>query len=191
MKCETPSKEGGCHNNLAPTIDQTSAAPLHELTIKSASNRVKWTEQTQLAFNALKKALCSETVLHTPNFGKRFLLQTGASEDFKFTVEHRAGRLHGNTDAMSRRDDCLLSAAPHHGSELMGAVSLIVPHRWIESTRQSGAFLNLNQRIRRPDCLGLLRENQTLSKPVSGKSPTDPQMPTAAKSGCTGSSGPL
>src|SRR4029434_10551555 len=56
------------------------AAPLHELTSKSASNRVKWTEQTQRAFNALKKALCSETVLHTPDFGKRFVLQTDASE---------------------------------------------------------------------------------------------------------------
>ena len=186
------------------------AAPLHELTSKSASNRVKWTEQTQRAFNALKKALCSETVLHTPDFGKRFVLQTDASEvglgavlsqvhdgseypitfvsrkllpheknyatiekeclavkwaigklryhllgreftlvtdhaplkwmafnkdrnaritrwflhlqDFKFTVEHRAGRLHGNADAMSRRDDCLWSAAPHRGSELRGGV---------------------------------------------------------------------
>ncbi|XP_060937796.1 uncharacterized protein LOC133014546 [Limanda limanda] len=49
------------------------AAPLHELTNKSASNRVKWTEQTQLAFHALKKALCSETMLHTPDFGKRTL----------------------------------------------------------------------------------------------------------------------
>ncbi|CAB1421537.1 unnamed protein product [Pleuronectes platessa] len=28
---------------------------------------------------------------------------------------------------------------------------------WIESTRQSGAILNLNQRIRKPDCLELLR----------------------------------
>ena len=94
-------------------------------------------------------------------------------------------RLHGNADAMSRRDDCLWSAAPHRGSELSGGVcggpageqcptwlstakqgeargmvvdgryyprgshrellpsqvSLIVPHRWRESTRQSGAFL--------------------------------------------------
>lgn len=46
------------------------AAPLHELTSKSASNRVKWTEQTQRAFNALKKALCSETVLHTPTLAR-------------------------------------------------------------------------------------------------------------------------
>ncbi|CAB1436182.1 unnamed protein product [Pleuronectes platessa] len=60
-------------------------------------------------------------------------------------------------------------------------LSLIVPHRWSESTRQSGAIFNLNQRIREPDCLDLLRsENQTLSKPVSGKSPTEPQMPTAS-----------
>ena len=31
-------------------------------------------------------------------------------------------RLHGNADAMSRRDDCLWSAAPHRGSELRGRV---------------------------------------------------------------------
>lgn len=43
-------------------------------------------------------------------------------QDFKFTVEHRAGRLHGNADALSRRDDCLWTAAPHRGSELRGGV---------------------------------------------------------------------
>jgi len=39
-------------------------------------------------------------------------------QDFKFTVEHRAEKLHGNADAKSRRDDCWWSVAPHHGSEL-------------------------------------------------------------------------
>ena len=32
------------------------AAPLHELTSKSAPNRVKWTDRTELAFNHLKTA---------------------------------------------------------------------------------------------------------------------------------------
>ena len=41
-------------------------------------------------------------------------------QDFKFTVEHRAGKLHVNTDAMSRRDDCCWSVAPHRGSEVRG-----------------------------------------------------------------------
>ena len=182
------------------------AAPLHELTAKSTPNRVKWTDQTERAFNRLKTALCSETVLHTPDFSRRFVLQTDASEvglgavlsqihdgmeypvtfvsrkllphernyatiekeclavkwameklryyllgreftvvtdhaplkwmahnkdknaritrwflhlqDFKFTVEHRAGKLHGNADAMSRREDCCWSVTPHRGSEL-------------------------------------------------------------------------
>ena len=56
------------------------AAPLHELTSKSAPNRVKWTDQTELAFNHLKTDLCGKTVLHTPNFSRRFVLQTDVSE---------------------------------------------------------------------------------------------------------------
>ena len=56
------------------------AAPLHELKSKSALKRVKWTDQTESAFNHLKTALCSETVLHTPDFSRRFVLQTDASE---------------------------------------------------------------------------------------------------------------
>ena len=206
-KCQVRTFLGlmGYYRQFIPNF-ASIAAPLHELTSKSAPNKVKWTDQTEQAFNRLKTALCSETVLHTPDFSRRFVLQTDASEvglgavlsqihdgmeypvtfvsrkllphernyatiekeclavkwameklryyllgrefaivtdhaplkwmahnkdknaritrwflhlqDFKFTVEHRAGKLHGNADAMSRRDDCCWSVAPHRGSEL-------------------------------------------------------------------------
>ena len=86
----------------------------------------------------------------------------------------------------------------YHREVLPSQVSLIVPHRWSESTRQSGAFFNLNQRIRKRDGLEQRRSGrQTLCKPVSGvrdkwrgliavslswtrKSPTEPLTPTAS-----------
>ena len=42
------------------------ATPLHELTSKSAPNRVKWTDQTERAFNHLKKALLQRDCVACP-----------------------------------------------------------------------------------------------------------------------------
>ena len=52
-------------------------SPMTDLTRKGASDLVQWTEQT--AFERVKKALCGETLLNTPNFKLPFDLQTNAS----------------------------------------------------------------------------------------------------------------
>ena len=39
-----------------------------------------WTPTCEDAFRALQRALCEDPVLSSPNFGKNFVLQTGASE---------------------------------------------------------------------------------------------------------------
>ena len=58
----------------------TLSAPLSDLTKKSAPNRVKWSAETDKAFNVLKKQLCSSPVLKSPDFQKEFILQTDASD---------------------------------------------------------------------------------------------------------------
>lgn len=69
----------GYYQQFVPNF-ASLAAPLHERTGKEGPNRVKWTEQAELAFHKLREALCSEPVLHTLDFSKRFVLQTDASE---------------------------------------------------------------------------------------------------------------
>jgi len=43
-------------------------SPLTDLTRKGASDPVQWTQQCQVAFEKVKKALCGELLLFTPNF---------------------------------------------------------------------------------------------------------------------------
>ena len=57
----------------------TIAAPLVTLTLKAASNPVKWTTECEVAFLQLKNALCSSPVLQSPDFTQRFLVQVDAS----------------------------------------------------------------------------------------------------------------
>ena len=57
-----------------------NAVPLTELTRKSAPNKVQWNNTCQDAFEKLKKLLCSQPVLWSPNFSKEFILQTDASD---------------------------------------------------------------------------------------------------------------
>lgn len=45
---------------------------------KSSPNEVVWPAECDRAFQALKKALCSAPVLTSPDFTKRFVLQTNA-----------------------------------------------------------------------------------------------------------------
>ena len=56
------------------------AAPLTDLTRKSAPNQVTWKEECDKAFHSLKKVLCSSPILCSPDFIKPFFLQTDASE---------------------------------------------------------------------------------------------------------------
>jgi hypothetical protein len=55
-----------------------TATPLTDLTKRSAPIEVKWTKLCDKAFKKLKKALCSEPVLRSPDFDKIFILHTDA-----------------------------------------------------------------------------------------------------------------
>ena len=56
------------------------ALPLSDLTKKSLPDKVQWTQECENAFGALKQALCNSPILQNPDFGRRFLLQTDASD---------------------------------------------------------------------------------------------------------------
>ena len=64
----------------ATTDFTTIAAPLTDLTCKTGSNAVTWTNDCGRAFVILKERLCSSPVLHSPDFTLPFVLQTDASE---------------------------------------------------------------------------------------------------------------
>lgn len=55
------------------------ATPLTALTAKDQKNPVTWTEECEAAFQAPKACLCSSPVLRSPDFRRRFLVQTDAS----------------------------------------------------------------------------------------------------------------
>ena len=58
----------------------TLASPLHELTKKALPDRVRWSDDAEKAFMALRGALCSEPVLITPDFDCPLIVHTDASE---------------------------------------------------------------------------------------------------------------
>ncbi|CAM4703531.1 unnamed protein product [Lepidochelys kempii] len=62
------------------TAIQPNRNPLKDLTKKKQPNAVQWTEECQKAFNQLKATLMSDPVLRAPDFDKRFLVTTDASE---------------------------------------------------------------------------------------------------------------
>ena len=55
-------------------------AILTDLTKKSASVQVQWSEQCNHVFDELKRILCCSPVLRSPDFKKPFVLQTDASD---------------------------------------------------------------------------------------------------------------
>ena len=58
----------------------TIAAPLSDLTMNIAPNRVEWTDKCERAFQTLKQALAAQPILATPDYSKEFIVQTDASE---------------------------------------------------------------------------------------------------------------
>ena len=56
------------------------AAPLTDLTKKTAPNRVNWSEECNRSFASLKDRLCTEPILRSPDFDREFILQTDASD---------------------------------------------------------------------------------------------------------------
>ena len=55
------------------------ATPLSDLTRKCMPDKIVWTDQTQQAFDTLKTALTSSTVMRNPDPKQTFILQTDAS----------------------------------------------------------------------------------------------------------------
>ncbi|CAJ0964868.1 unnamed protein product [Ranitomeya imitator] len=56
------------------------ATPLTDLTKGKGSVMVKWTSAAEEVFHSLKRALCSQPVLVTPDFSSEFVVQTDASD---------------------------------------------------------------------------------------------------------------
>ena len=56
------------------------AVPLTDLTRKSQPNEIQWTAECAIAFQKLKEALISSPILRRPDFSRRFILQTDASD---------------------------------------------------------------------------------------------------------------
>ena len=56
------------------------AAPLTDLIKKDKPNAVVWTESCDTAFKQLKRLLCSDPILISPDFDRPFILQTDASD---------------------------------------------------------------------------------------------------------------
>ena len=68
----------GWYRKFVPHFADRAVA-LNDLTKSSAPNKVRWTEECDRAFRDLKDAVCTHSVLHSPDFDKPFTLQTDAS----------------------------------------------------------------------------------------------------------------
>lgn len=55
------------------------ASPLYDMTTKDSPDELTWTPETDSAFNQLKTALTSDSILLAPDFSKPFTLTTDAS----------------------------------------------------------------------------------------------------------------
>ena len=69
----------GYYQRFIPAF-ATLASPLHELTRGALPDRVEWTEEVEEAFSCLRRALCTEPLLITPDFNLPFVVHTDASE---------------------------------------------------------------------------------------------------------------
>uniref|UniRef100_A0AAQ4PUN6 ribonuclease H n=1 Tax=Gasterosteus aculeatus aculeatus TaxID=481459 RepID=A0AAQ4PUN6_GASAC len=64
----------GYYRRFIPGFAELTS-PLTDLTRKGASDPVQWTERCQWAVEGVKRALCGEPLLHTPDFSLPFVLQ--------------------------------------------------------------------------------------------------------------------
>ena len=69
----------GYYRRFIPDYAST-AAPLTDLTRKSAPVRVVWSPNCDHAFQQLKDSLCTAPILRSPDFTRPFVLQTDASD---------------------------------------------------------------------------------------------------------------
>ena len=77
---------------LLQTIYPSLAAPLTDVTRKTAMNTVKWSSECNKAFEVLKQCLCSGPVLRNPDFSYTFVLQTDPSDRGVSTVLSQCGK---------------------------------------------------------------------------------------------------
>ena len=68
----------GYYHRFIPSFS-TVAKSWPELTRKNKENVVKWNEACEQSFNLLNEALTSKPVLTTPDWTRKFILQTDAS----------------------------------------------------------------------------------------------------------------
>lgn len=68
----------GWYRRFLPNFSERSS-PLSELTKAAAPNRVAWTDRCEAAFQDLKGAVCSDSILLSPDFDRPFIVQTDAS----------------------------------------------------------------------------------------------------------------
>ncbi|CAM9909208.1 unnamed protein product, partial [Heterosigma akashiwo] len=69
----------GFYRSLIKNFSIT-AAPLHQLTRKVMPERLKWDDECQKAFDALKETITSHPVLRLPDFSLPFILECDASK---------------------------------------------------------------------------------------------------------------
>lgn len=69
----------GYYRRFVPRYS-TRAAALTDATKKNAPSKIEWNEEQMKAFEDLKDALAHQPVLKGPNYDKRFILQTDASD---------------------------------------------------------------------------------------------------------------
>ena len=58
----------------------TLASPLNDLTRKALLDQITWSEAPNQAFGTLRKDLCAEPILITPEFASPLIVHTDASE---------------------------------------------------------------------------------------------------------------
>ena len=84
----------------------TMAHPLNELTRKALPDRVRWTETAETAFGALRRALCCEPVLITPDFSLPLIVHTDTSEVGLGGSSRRSGKERNTPSPTSAASYC-------------------------------------------------------------------------------------
>ena len=69
----------GYYRKFIPNYASVSA-PLSDLTRKNRPSKVEWSTDCEEAFQKLKYLLCTDPVLHSPDFSKEFVVQTDESD---------------------------------------------------------------------------------------------------------------
>ena len=84
----------GFYRKFIPRFSEV-AVPLTDLTKKNLPNKVNWLDSHQKCFDQLKGEICKDSVLRSPDFHLKFILQTDASQSGLGAVleqEFRDGR---------------------------------------------------------------------------------------------------